>query len=628
MLKSAFLYFFLSISVAGSLYAQNLNTDSLLLLLHKSPEDTGKVNLYRNIGVSLAHQDPNKAIAYWKRGVELSKKLNYDMGLARSYINISTGYSFMGKFDSCVIYNDTAIIYCHKIKDINRLALVYLNQGDAYRNSQDFKKALLYCDTALNYAEQTGNTDRLARIYDIISDIYASQKHFSSSISYLNKALPLYIKDENLQMVGQVYSDFADIHKQMNKHDSAIIFYKKAIHIADSVQDLKNLSTYYADLTDLYIHQGRYNEAEISAAKSLEYALGQESSLQLATIYNHLSNLYLKQKKFIRAVEAGNQAYKYSVEEDNLLWQKESATVLAEAYYEVKDFTKAYQYLSISKTLNDSILKQQFSSETARLQTSFEIKGKDKEIQLLNKDKELQRQKFSRQKTLMAGSIALVILLLVGIGLLVSRHRLRQRMKELELRNQIAADLHDEVGSSLSSIHMLSQIATQKQDADATQKDILTRMSTNAKETMDKMGDIVWMIKPGESEASSLKHRMERFAFEICSSRNIDISIYLDELEKVKLTMNQRKNLYLIFKEALNNAVKYSGTKKIEIKINTPNKQLILLVKDYGGGFDLATTGLGNGVDNMKNRATELNGRLEIDSQTGKGTTIQLIIPV
>ena len=78
----------------------------------------------------------------------------------------------------------------------------------------------------------------------------------------------------------------------------------------------------------------------------------------------------------------------------------------------------------------------------------------------------------------------------------VSRYRLRNRMKELELRNRIAADLHDEVGSSLSSIHMLSQIATQQEGDGTKQNDILTRMSNNAKETMEKMGDIVWMIKP------------------------------------------------------------------------------------------------------------------------------------
>jgi two-component system, NarL family, sensor histidine kinase UhpB len=205
----------------------------------------------------------------------------------------------------------------------------------------------------------------------------------------------------------------------------------------------------------------------------------------------------------------------------------------------------------------------------------------------------------------------------------MNRNKLRQRMKEMELRNQIAADLHDEVGSSLSSIHMLSQMATQQEGSN---KDILARMSGNAKETMDKMGDIVWMIKPGESEGASLKQRMERFTYEICSSKNIAATIELNELEKIKLTMEQRKNFYLIFKEAINNAVKYAGTEKVEVIVTTQNKQVTLLVKDYGKGFDPETTGRGNGLDNMKNRATELNGNLNISSEIGKGTTVQLTV--
>ena len=223
-------------------------------------------------------------------------------------------------------------------------------------------------------------------------------------------------------------------------------------------------------------------------------------------------------------------------------------------------------------------------------------------------------------------SAAIALLALLGIGLAVNRYGLRQRMKELELRNQIAADLHDEVGSSLSSIHMLSQMAT-KQGNETTHKDILERMSRNAKETMDKMGDIVWMIKPGETEAGGLKQRIERFAYEICSSKNIELQMQLDELEKIKLTMDQRKNIYLIFKEALNNAVKYSGTEKIEINTASQNKELILQVKDFGKGFDSSIVKKGNGLDNMQHRAKELNGKLEVTPGDG-GTMVSITVPV
>ncbi len=199
-------------------------------------------------------------------------------------------------------------------------------------------------------------------------------------------------------------------------------------------------------------------------------------------------------------------------------------------------------------------------------------------------------------------------------------------MKELELRNRIAADLHDEVGSSLSSIHMLGQMATQTNEA--TRYDLLSRMSNNARETMDKMGDIVWMIKPGETEAVSLKQRMERFAYEIGTSKNIEISVQLEQLEKIKLTMEQRKNIYLIFKEALNNAAKYSGANRFEIEASLQNKDLVMLIKDEGRGFNPNEVKKGNGLDNMMNRARELGAELKIQSAVNEGTTVNLVVPV
>ncbi len=113
--------------------------------------------------------------------------------------------------------------------------------------------------------------------------------------------------------------------------------------------------------------------------------------------------------------------------------------------------------MKLALELSDTFYKKQYDAETATWQKNFEVGQKDKEIALLNKDSQLQQQQIRMQRLYLAGSVLLVALAVGGIFLLISRHRLRQRMKELELRNRIAADLHDEVGSSLSSIHMLSQ---------------------------------------------------------------------------------------------------------------------------------------------------------------------------
>ena len=610
-----------------ALKAQNLDTDALLTQLQKSQADTNRVNLLRNIGVSVAHQNPTLAIHYWQQAISLSKKLRYDVGLARNFLNMATGYSFAGQYDSAMIYADSAIFFCRKTGDINRLALAFLNKADFLMNRQNFKSSLLHCDTALQFAEQTGNTDRLARIYDIIADIYAKQQQFLPAFQNLHKALGYYVKDENDIMEAQVYSDFADMYKEMRKPDSAIFFYTKAITIGENAEDTRNLSTYHADLADLLISQQNYSEAEKHIKKSLLYAAEQENNLQLSYAWFRLADLYVKQKRYQQAVAAGNKAYDYAIKEDLITHQYDAADILAQAYSGVHDFEQANKFLVISKTLNDSMAQQRYNEELATLQNSFELKEKDKTILLLNQERELQQQRLFRQRVLFIGSLALSLLAILGIFMAISRYRLRNRVKEMELRNQIAADLHDEVGSSLSSIRLLSQIAVQK-NQDNSSSAILNRLGNHAKETIDKMGDIVWMISPSEKESSGLIERMKNFLHEISNDADIRTNINLDALEQVSLNMQQRKNCYLIFKEAVNNVVKYAGATTLHVDAGTVNSSLQMDIADDGKGFDTTAAAKGNGLRNMRQRASDLGGTLALRSSPGAGTSIRLIFPV
>ena len=628
MLKNIILLLIATTLLFTNVKSQNPEKDSLTHLLTKAREDTNKVNLLREIGISVIYQNPPEAIPYFKQAIQLAKKLKFTPGLERNYAATSTAFAFTAQMDSALAYIDTAIQYARVVGDVSRLALVYLNRADAYQNLHNYAAALRNCDTALKYAEQSQNKDRLARIYDIMSDVYRAQQQYPIALNYLDKALALYRQMGNLQMSALAFFNKSNIYRKTNKKDSAILLLKDAIRIADSIRDIQNLSAYNGELAGIYIEQKKITEAVPLAAVALEYAEQTGNRLQQAVIHDLFYNLYLAQNDIPKAIQSGLKAYAIVKEEKDILREPEVTANLAYAYYKLGNTKEAYHFLKISKDLNDSLVRQQFNDETAKLQTTFQVAQKDKEIQLLNKDKELQQQKLTQQRLLLIAAVVLAVLAFSGIFLLINRNRLRQQMKELELRNRIAADLHDEVGSSLSSIHMLSQMATQKQEMDESQRSILSKVSSNAKETMEKMGDIVWMIKSGETEGSDLKQRMERFAYETGSSKNIDMLIQLDEIENVKLSMEKRKNIYLIFKEAVNNAVKYSGAEKIEIAAAIENKELMLRVKDNGKGFEPSTTGRGNGLDNMRNRAKDLNGKLIIDAAPGMGTAILLSVPI
>lgn len=174
---------------------------------------------------------------------------------------------------------------------------------------------------------------------------------------------------------------------------------------------------------------------------------------------------------------------------------------------------------------------------------------------------------------------------------------------------------------------MLSQMVGPAQATGASQA-ILEKVSNYTRETMDKMGDIVWMIKPQENDSQGLKERMQRFLYEMCNSKNITGSMEMENFPIVRLSMQQRKAIYLVFKEAVNNAVKYSGASSVLVSLSESGNKVRMTVRDNGNGFNPEATHAGNGLDNMRNRARELGGEVRIDSVKGEGTTVSLTLPL
>lgn len=231
------------------------------------------------------------------------------------------------------------------------------------------------------------------------------------------------------------------------------------------------------------------------------------------------------------------------------------------------------------------------------------------------------------QKWWFLPSIYLFILLIIGSGFyFVFLYRLRQSVQMRQVRNHIAADLHDEIGATLSGIGILSSLAQKNLDESHPSFGMMKRINDDARNIGNTMDDIVWSINPKNDDLENIIARMSRYAAELFDAKEIDYQIVIPEnLKEIKLTMEQRRDVYLIFKEGVNNLVKYSHCKNAYVEINVSKQQFELQVKDDGKGFDPKMETNRNGLKNMKNRASTLNGDLVIESEIGKGTSIKLI---
>lgn len=211
------------------------------------------------------------------------------------------------------------------------------------------------------------------------------------------------------------------------------------------------------------------------------------------------------------------------------------------------------------------------------------------------------------------------------------RRSREERLAELErVRKRIATDLHDDVGSSLTRISLLSEVARREVGAiDASLDEPLSAIADLSRELVDSMSDIVWAINPARDHLTDLSRRMRQFVSDICTARQIEFRFLTPPSEgDLTVKANMRREVFLLFKEAVNNMVRHSCCSRAELELRASEGELVLQVRDNGRGFDPASVDAGHGLRSMRERTDALGGRLDLLSQPGRGTTVTITIPM
>ncbi|MFZ4797989.1 MAG: sensor histidine kinase [Bacteroidia bacterium] len=226
--------------------------------------------------------------------------------------------------------------------------------------------------------------------------------------------------------------------------------------------------------------------------------------------------------------------------------------------------------------------------------------------------------------------LGFVLLFLIAWLLLMIYKKRKTIIQLKKLRINIASDLHDEIGAALSSVSFYSEAAiiNLKNNKPEQSIEILEKIGTTSRKTIESMSDIVWMINPNNDTLIKLFERIENFSRELLGSKDAVFRLNYDKkLNDLILNIDLRKNLYLICREAIHNAAKYSNANKVELTIKTKKANIEVEVKDNGIGFDLLNLKPGNGILNMKVRAKQIGASININSKIGNGTVIKFVFP-
>lgn len=211
------------------------------------------------------------------------------------------------------------------------------------------------------------------------------------------------------------------------------------------------------------------------------------------------------------------------------------------------------------------------------------------------------------------------------------QENLNQKTELLHIRDEIARDLHDEVGATLTSIAISTKLVQKKVGPDRTEiSSILEQIQTDSQDTIHTIRDTVWALNPDNDAPEKLLERMRAVGYQVLANQDITLtfesSLAPDELPP--FSMEQRRNIYFVFKESLHNIVKHAQATGVAVQIFRQASELHIQIADNGTGFEPTQTGEGNGLKNFQKRASEGGFAVSICSEPGRGTTVEMLIPV
>jgi signal transduction histidine kinase len=587
--------------------------------------------------------------AYLKMEEEIGDK----SGIANAFNNIGLIYSNQGNYPEALRNLFASLKIKENIGDKRGASNAVNNIGLVYRSQGNYQEALKNYFASLKIKEEIGDKAGIANSYLNIGLTFWDQGNYPEALK--NQLASLKISEEIGSKRGVSYSlnAIGIIYEKQGKYSEALENHLASLKIKEEIGDKAGIADSYNNIGETYTKMKKFPEADqsfntgISLSKNIglkiEVRNGYAGLARLDSAMGNWEGAYQSYKFFIlyrdslvneqntKKILQTQMQYEFDKKEDSLKYQqtltneqlkqqtlltqqKEQSLLIKEKEFALMTNQEKLQQLEIDKNQAD------FAAQKA------EADKKQGQLVILSKEKAMQTLQLKKQKQLKNYLLAGLVLFSILSFFVYSNYRTRQKLKVQTLRNKIASDLHDDVGSTLSSISIFSQMA-QQQSKDV--KPLLETIGESSRKMLDAMADIVWTIKPENDQFEKIILRMKNFAYELLGAKKIDFEFIADDdVAKMSLPMDVRKNLYLIFKEATNNMVKYSGADKATFSIKEENKNLIMRIHDNGKGFDINRSTEGNGLNNMKKRAEEIRGRFLIDSQPGNGTTLQLSVAI
>ncbi|WP_062061253.1 tetratricopeptide repeat-containing sensor histidine kinase [Aquimarina longa] len=588
---------------------------------------------YKNINLTKANE-------YISTAVDLSKEAHDSISLLKSYHFLGDVLYKQRKIDKAeqAINSSLTLSLIKNEKKIT--ALNYLLKANIELRKNDFKLSFEYLNKAIEIAEQENFRNIIFRLKVTKSILFKRTKNYEKAFSILHSSLKD-MDNVDINIAASIHNSLAISYLRKNK-DSSVFHYKKAIRLCKKTENKVLERKVSSNLADVLMTLKKFDEAfeylniaEALAQETSDYSALHFTNTSLGIYYEQIKDYSAAVKKYLKAI---NEYGEYIDDSQ----RAHSYWLLSGVLWNNKQFEEAFDYQEKYILLKDSLFTVEKNETFERLQTEYEVKKKNDQIKFL-KERQLLKAK---QRKLIYGIGSLILSMLL---FLVFMYRFRnksqkiireqeqqlherekkqlkqdQKIKRIEgyvegeekEKNRIAMELHDGIGGQLSGIkHFVSSLPKNTETAVLLKN--ITSVSKEVRLLSHSLSSNYSIQQPFDDLLTTLKDRYKN---------HFDIQIYLFPEQEIKNLEEKKKVfLYRAIQELFNNIYKHAKANVVNLSI-TISDEIVMIVEDNGIGLTTKNT-KGIGLQNIKDRVTQMNGELLIDSTLGKGTTIIIKIP-
>ncbi|MCD4791045.1 MAG: sensor histidine kinase [Bacteroidales bacterium] len=632
--------------------AQQNKIDSLINTLPAITDKYEKSKTLNDICLKLVYINPDSALKFGQRALEIGKNENDNLIKGKSFNRIGIVYDVKNVWDSALIFYDSALLCAVKVNDSITIASAYNNIGLIYWNKSLYDKAIDNFFKSLKLFEKLGRKRGVANTYNNIGLILMEQDRDSAALQYQFNGLKIREEISDEYGINDSRLNIALLYWSLEKYDSSVYYYKKAIpfylktnyHYALGTA-FNGLAMVYEDISEPDTALFYYNKAINEHLEVQNFYKAASSLLNKAHVYNRSGDIENELKNLLKAKKLVDDESSMRVR-SKILFQ------LAELYNKKGQYKKASELYLEFKTIDDSLYIVDRDEKIEQIKVKYETEKKEKallkekaENERLQKEKALTEIRLYNRNKWIIGIISASLILIFFILFISQRNKrkaqaekdsviISEREKGLkavfnaqeEERKRIAKDLHDGIGQQISAVkmyfHNLSKgIIETKPEL----KEDILKVNKMISDTAADVRTISHQMMPKALLELGLVDALEDL-LENCFFKTNVKYIFENFGLKKRLPSNVEIALYRIAQELFNNIIKHSGAKKVDVQLMKMESHCILIVQDDGQGIPESEASDGIGMLNINNRLSTINGNLNMDSGKGEGTTATIRI--